>query len=120
MFRKTIPTLIFASIAGLLLTGAASPIEAVSSDNDTLQWLINALFTIAGVLGGWLLTIFHQTMKDLQKFDFELAEKVHAIELLVAGQYVKKDELQALSVALFSKLDRIEQKLDQKADKALI
>jgi hypothetical protein len=116
--KQTVTVLLVASTAVLWLTGASqmdAPVEPV-----TFQWLLNAIFTVTGVLCGWILTVFHQTMKDLQKFDFELAEKVHAIELLVAGQYVKKDELHALSVALFSKLDRIEQKLDQKVDKTLI
>lgn len=40
------------------------------------------------------------------------------IEVLVAGAYVKKDEFGASVAALFAKLDRIEDKLDGKADKS--
>lgn len=47
----------------------------------------------------------------------ELSVKVQSIELLVAGEYVKKAEIQQLSDSLFKKLDRIEDKLDGKVDK---
>ncbi len=40
-----------------------------------------------------------------------------SIEVLVAGDYVKKDEYSAMMNAIFAKLDRIEDKLDKKADK---
>ena len=39
------------------------------------------------------------------------------IKVLVAGDYVKKDEFLKSVTALFTKLDRIEGKLDKKADK---
>lgn len=56
-------------------------------------------------------------MKDLKKTDAELADKVQKIEVLVAGDYVKRDEMDKLGDALFKKLDRIESKLDGKVDK---
>ena len=43
--------------------------------------------------------------------------RVAEIEVLVAGAYVKKDDLEKLSNAIFAKLDRIEDKLDLKVDK---
>jgi len=36
---------------------------------------------------------------------------------LVAGSYAKRDELDKMAAAIFLKLDRIEAKLDTKADK---
>ena len=57
------------------------------------------------------------SMKELKKTDSELATKVQSIELLVAGQYVKREDFKELSDALFRKLDRIEVKLDSKMDK---
>jgi len=58
-----------------------------------------------------------QAVKDLQKTDKELADKVNSIEVLVAGQYVRQDDFRRMSEAIFKKLDRIEDKLDGKADK---
>lgn len=67
--------------------------------------------------GGWILNTLWQEIKTMQQTDEKLADKVAAIEILVAGQYVKRDDMQILSTAIFAKLDRIEDKLDGKADK---
>lgn len=61
--------------------------------------------------------VMHEALKDLQLEDKQLAEKVSKIEVLVAGDYVKKEELSKMTDALFAKLDRIEDKLDGKVGK---
>lgn len=66
---------------------------------------------------GFLLKTVWQAVKDLQASDKQIVDKVNSIEVLVAGQYVKQDEFNRLSDAMFKKLDRIEGKLDAKADK---
>lgn len=81
------------------------------------QTLINWLLAGFGALIGFLLNAVWQAVKDLQNADKQLVEKVSQIEVLVAGAYVKKDEFSASIVALFAKLDKIEDKLDRKADK---
>jgi hypothetical protein len=81
------------------------------------QTAINIAFSLSGVLGGWVLKFLHGELKRLQDGDRELVTKVHAIETLVAGQYVSRDALDRSLSALFSKLDRIELKLDGKVDK---
>ena len=81
------------------------------------QTLINAVLTVAGFLGGWVLNNLKSSIDDLRKADGDLTEKVQSIELLVAGTYVKRDDMEKMSDAIFAKLDRIEFKLDQKADK---
>jgi hypothetical protein len=53
----------------------------------------------------------------LQDGEKKLAEKVSSIEILVAGNYVKRDDFDKSVQAIFHKLDRIEDKLDGKADK---
>ena len=58
-----------------------------------------------------------ESLKDLQSADKMLSEKVAAIEVLVAGAYVTREELQKTVSAVFTKLDRIEDKLDHKVDK---
>lgn len=70
-----------------------------------------------GVLGGWVLNNLNASLKALSEADTLLTSKVQAIEVLVAGTYVKRDELDKLGSAIFAKLDRIESKLDGKADK---
>ena len=72
---------------------------------------------LVAFLGGWVMKNLSDSLSALQKADNELTNKVQAIEVLVAGTYVKRDELDKLGQAIFAKLDRIEGKLDGKADK---
>lgn len=81
------------------------------------QTIINWLLAGFGALIGFLLNAVWQAVKDLQTADKVLAEKVGSIEVLVAGAYVKKDEFTQSINALFAKLDKIEDKLNKKADK---
>lgn len=84
---------------------------------DQHQMIFNIVVGIAGALGGWWMKTMWEALKDLQSADRDLANKVASIEVLVAGQYVKRDELDRTMDALFKKLDRIEDKLDSKEDK---
>lgn len=81
------------------------------------QVIINWLLASFGALIGFLLNAVWQAVKDLQTADKELAGKVSEIEVLVAGDYVRREEFNQTVTALFSKLDRIEDKIDKKADK---
>lgn len=81
------------------------------------QTVINTLVGLVAFFGGIWVKGIADSIKDMKTTDAELAEKVQGIELLVAGQYVKREELDKLGIALFAKLDRIENKLDGKVDK---
>lgn len=81
------------------------------------QSIINWAFSALGALISLILKVIWDAVKDLQSSDKELADKVQHIEVLVAGQYVKRDDMDKLGSALFAKLDKIEAKLDGKADK---
>lgn len=81
------------------------------------QVIINWLLAGFGALIGFLLNAVWQAVKDLQKADTTLADKVGKIEVLVAGAYVKRDEFDRALNRLFEKLDHIEMKIDKKADK---
>lgn len=78
-------------------------------DQTIINWIIG--------LGGTVIGIFIKSMldsiKDLQKSDKEMADRVGSIEVLVAGTYVKRDELREL----MRKLEQIDVKLDRKANK---
>lgn len=82
-------------------------------DQNQINWLFGGF----GFLCGWLLKILWQMVRDLQKADLLLTTKVQAVEVLVAGQYVKRDELDRSLGAIFEYLRRIEDKLDGKVDK---
>lgn len=81
------------------------------------QTFINIAIGLVGALGGWVLNNLKYSIDDLRKADSALADKVQHIEVLVAGTYVKRDDMDKLGGALFAKLDKIESKLDSKADK---
>jgi len=83
----------------------------------TYQDAFNVVLAVISALGGWFIRIMWSSLVDLRKTDKEIAQKVSSIEVLVAGEYVKRDELDRLGATLFAKLDRIENKLDGKQDK---
>jgi len=81
------------------------------------QTAFNIALSLIAFLGGWVLNSLRDSIKSLHASDAELADKVQHIEVLVAGQYVKRDDMDKLAAALFAKLDKIDAKLDKKADK---
>ena len=81
------------------------------------QTLLNIALSSVAFFGGWVLNSLRDAIKSLQTSDSALADKVQHIEVLVAGSYVKRDDLDRLTSALFTKLDKIESKLDAKVDK---
>lgn len=82
-------------------------------NQDFLNWA----FGIFNLIIGGLLKAIWDSYKELKKTDSELAEKVNQIEVLVAGTYVKRDDFDKVANAIFSKLDKISDKLDRKADR---
>jgi hypothetical protein len=72
---------------------------------------------VIGVLGGWVLNTVWGAVKDLQEADKDLADKVAAIEVLVAGRYVTRDEFNSVLGQVFAKLDTIKDLVSQKADR---
>lgn len=81
------------------------------------QDLYNTAMGLVMVLAGWFMRIMWDSLKDLRVQDNALAEKVSRIEVLVAGEYVKKDEFERAVQRLFDKLEHIEMKIDRKVDK---
>ena len=81
------------------------------------QDIYNIIVGVAGALGGWWLKVMWETLKELQQADKELVDKVSRIEVLVAGNYVKREDFDRTIERLFDKLDHIELKIDQKADR---
>lgn len=82
------------------------------------QDLINVALGAISFLGGWVVKNLQDSMKSLQDADERLTTKVQAIEVLVAGQYIKREDFDKTISALFTKLDKIESKLDMKANRA--
>ena len=81
------------------------------------QSFLNWAFGIANIVIGVALKAMWDSYKELKRADSALADKVNSIEVLVAGQYVKRDDFDRVANAIFSKLDKISDKLDSKADR---
>lgn len=82
-----------------------------------LQVGFNIFVGLSGFLGGYILFSIKESLGTLTIADKDLAEKVQAIELLVAGKYVTREDLQLVGNDIFNVLRRIEEKLDKKVDK---
>ena len=106
------------------------------------QWIATAaLGVVSALLGviigmiGYIVKSLHESVAELQRADKEsqvsqkeLTEKVHKIETLVLGDYVRSNDFKDFSTVIFAKLDnmrsetkedilRMERKLDGKQDK---
>lgn len=77
------------------------------------DWVLTGFSAVLG----FLLHAVWQATKDLQRADQELTKRVSEIEVLVAGNYVTRQEFDRVIDKLFNKLDSIEMKLDKKVDK---
>jgi len=74
------------------------------------QGIVNTIITLGAGLFGWIMKTLWDSVRKLEK-------EVSDIEILVAGQYVKRDEFRQDIQRIFEKLDVIEAKIDSKADK---
>jgi hypothetical protein len=82
------------------------------------QSIYNLVLGVASALGGWWMKAMWEALKELKNADDKLAKEVSDLKVLVAGDYVRRELFDRLSDAIFAKLDRIESKLDGKADKS--
>lgn len=74
------------------------------------QNLFNAAFAIIAMLGGWVLNLIFQQQRDT-------AKRVAHIEILVAGEYVKREEVNVAISKLEAKIDKIASAVDAGFDK---
>jgi len=81
------------------------------------QIFFDVAVAVIGAMGGWILNTVWVSVKELQKADKELADKVSEIEVLVAGRYVTRDEFNNTLAQVFNKLDTIRDMIAKKADR---
>lgn len=78
-----------------------------------MQEFYDWVLTGTSALLGFLLNSVWQATKDLQRADSELAKRVGEIEVLVAGNYVTRQEFDRVVDKLFAKLDAIDSKIQK-------
>lgn len=81
------------------------------------QTVINA--GIAGLLAAlsFILKVIWDGLRELQKADIEQSAQISNLRILMADSYIRKEDFERMTNALFNKLDKIEGKLDGKADR---
>ena len=86
--------------------------------------MLNWAFGIFNVILGAFLKVLWDSLRDLQKTDEKLLERVHTVETLVIANYPRKEEMadgfKSVNETLdkiFGKLDKLVDKLEQKQDK---
>lgn len=84
---------------------------------ENIQLFFNFGIAILGIMVGIILNRIFVAIDGLKKTDEELSRDVKQLAVKLPTDYVHKQEFQHLTDALFKKLDRIEQKIDSKADK---
>lgn len=77
------------------------------------QSLLNWIYGIANLALGFAFKWIYDAHKEFRNADKDLADKVSKIEILVAGQYVTRDELDRNIQRIFDKLDHIEMKIQK-------
>ncbi len=82
-------------------------------DQTVLNIILGGICTI----GGWIMKTMWESLQELQKTDKELAEKVSSIEILVAGNYVKREYLDNIAQRFEAKIDKLIDMISNKADK---
>jgi hypothetical protein len=83
----------------------------------TFQEAFNSAMALIFILVGWLLNMLYSSMCELSKADKDLATKVQSIEVLVAGKYIQRDEFEIKMSALFTKFDKLDEKIDRVLEK---
>lgn len=83
-----------------------------------MQTAFNIAVGIAGAFGGFFLKSIWDAIKDVQTADTAMASEITSLKVLVAGNYVTRNEYRDDMASVMDALKRIEDKLDGKADKA--
>lgn len=82
-----------------------------------VQTLLNFAFTGILALAGLVYKGLINRLEEQEKTIEKLNDRIHELDKLVAGDYLKRKEFNDVIQTLFEKLDNISGKLDKKADK---
>lgn len=90
-------------------------------DNGFGQAFINGVMLVVSFLLAWFgkslrdsVKQLHESDRILEERDKELADELKQVRILVAGDYVRRDQMSDLGREIFSKLESM--RLESKAD----
>lgn len=92
------------------------------------QTIFNAAVSIGCMLGGWVLKSIRESLNQLSNDQKAINSKMSHMEVLIAGDYVRRDAMDSSIGKLESKIDRLantvetgferlHSKVDQKVDR---
>lgn len=81
------------------------------------QVLFNISVGIIGTIGGWFLHTFYGSIRELQKADFRLNEEIHKVSLIIAGDYVKKADLEKFEESMVQQLRILDEKIEKRIER---
>lgn len=71
------------------------------------QTLINTFLGLIAFLGGWIMHSFKSQLNDNRQDIKGVNDRVHAVEVLVAGKYMTREESKEQTDMILNKLDTI-------------
>jgi septation ring formation regulator EzrA len=77
------------------------------------QSLFNTVIAVAGAACAWVIKMIYDSIRALQAADSHLADSIEEVR----ENYARRDDVKDMSRRIETTLDRIEKKLDGKADK---
>ena len=77
----------------------------------------NIAMVLVAALGGFFIRAILDRLQRLEESDSLMTKEFYSLREEVAGKYVKQDRLDKSLDAIFDTLRRIEDKVDDKADK---
>ena len=80
----------------------------------SLDTIWNAMLTLAVAIISGALVLLRDSLRSLHENDEKITNKLQEIEVLVAGEYVRRDDLKADLRMIFDKLDEISAKMESK------
>lgn len=86
-------------------------------DLTVVLFAAQGMLVVIAALIGWIVKGLSGSIEGLKKADATLAEEVTKLRVSLAERYVSKTDHKEALDAIFSMLRRIEDKLDQKADR---
>lgn len=82
-----------------------------------IETYLHSMITVVVGIFGYMLKVMWDSVKELQRDDENLMTKLNDLQVAIATDYAKREELREEFRMFRESLDRIEAKLDTKADK---
>lgn len=84
---------------------------------DIILWAIGTIITLGAALTGWVFKMVFESIKEVDRDQVKLSESLAAHKVYAAETFATKKDVSEGFDRIMVKLDKIDDKLDGKADK---